>query len=285
MEQWVRQRWVVEGSHRTALDKCKPKAERPELERRLPPGPHASEVDRNALPPRQQGGVRRIGLCSAPGGKDLRVARRLIESSDPAVALKREATDRVGPGQAFAKAIIEVSSRLVDRGCLINLRWGRPLRQRGSREPMRYGRLTMSPRGSGQLRHLTRNTIEAGPRERRRTGSEAMPRVIAALPDAETSGQTYEKNRKGWRADVTSSSLATLYWLPPGRANAHDPVERVLVVSQRRTPVPASPPLLTQEAGPGEQKMCRSGGEACGWKQSRAPSVQLLFQGDRAARS
>ena len=43
--------------------------------------------------------------------------------SDSTAALSRAQTDRSGPGQAFARAIIEVAERLQTRGCAVTLRW------------------------------------------------------------------------------------------------------------------------------------------------------------------
>ena len=43
--------------------------------------------------------------------------------SDSTAALERAASDRMGPGQRFAVAIMEVQNRLASRGNSLTLRW------------------------------------------------------------------------------------------------------------------------------------------------------------------
>lgn len=79
--------------------------------------------------------------------------------SDSAAAISRTQTDRTGPGQAFARAMIEASERLRTRRSqsLCDRHWptkelsDKCLRQRGSTERMERGRPAIPAGGQPRL--------------------------------------------------------------------------------------------------------------------------------------
>ena len=86
--------------------------------------------------------------------------------SDSTAAISGAQTDRAGPGQAFARSIIEIGERLAAHGCSVTLRWTPAHRGvEGSEVADGYAKVAAENTGDAtdrrcQLAHLTRRTTE-----------------------------------------------------------------------------------------------------------------------------
>ena len=96
--------------------------------------------------------------------------------SDSTAAFTRTMPDRIGPGQAFARAIIEVAERLQSRGCSITLRWVLAHGSRGQRD-------------GGHPR-------QGGGGGRERLGGSAAPPLGVAVPPHEDTTETKARSTR-----------------------------------------------------------------------------------------
>lgn len=96
---------------------------------------------------------------------------------DSTAAFTRAMSDRIGPGQAFARAIIEVAERLQSRGCSITLRWVLAHGSRGQRD-------------GGHPR-------QGGGGGRERLGGSAAPPLGVAVPPHEDDSRGQDPEHEG----------------------------------------------------------------------------------------
>ena len=105
-----------------------------------------------------------LKVFEAEGGS----GRNFTVFSDFQSAIRRALTDVPGPGQQWARSIIEVCTRLVGKGNEVTLRWVWPIR--GGRQRQGGGRGPLAQRsdkawGQTSLPHLLRRTAERWTRE------------------------------------------------------------------------------------------------------------------------
>ena len=217
--------------------------------------------------------------------------------SDSTAALERAASDRMGPGQRFAVAIMEIHDRLAGRGNTLTLRWV-PSHQgvEGNETADEWANEAAGSTGDAVPRaylgemsfaHMARTATEA---KSTGVGEWIRSHVNCRRRYCQPKG---EKLRKELRHE--RKALAGRYYqLLSGHAATGDylcnrvhklPSDRCWWCGRDERQSRHHLFVNCAAWGPQIQELWKDVGKRCGWRHPKAPRMALLFDDDRATKA